>query len=1347
MKSKVLLSVFIILTLVLSSFALLPLTKETKAAPGDFEHFVIGEEFTATWCQYCPAAAEQLNDIYHNDGYEFYFVALICDVNDKAADRMDDYPTATGYPTVEFDGGYREESGAQGDKSAYQGAIEESGARSDTPISLELSMSYEGDSAINVKTNVRWDEDGTMVNPSQEVYLRVYITEIESRYINNDGEPYHFGFLDYAFDEGLSLNPHEWWEGETTWVGSEHEDSNGDDFGDIDYENIAIIASVFNDEAGEDDYNLMTAGTIAPELEISAPADGSSQDGDFTLAATSQDSMESGDPTVISSVEYQLDDESWKNMPKKSGNDYEVEVDTSDLDDGEHSLNVRTSDDKGTSCEKEISFTLSSEDTKAPEIRNAAPGQGDKVSGTVDISAEVTDDSDFTVDYKMNEEAWQSMTRGSGDSYSARWDSTEVLDGDHKISIRAEDDYGNDAEKSMDITVENLELVISSPGEEDTVSNMVEVVGDLIHAAEIDTARYRIDSGSWKDMEMDGDRCSADWNSRDVSNGDHAIDIKVTDTIGNSEEKSVDVTVENTEEDTTPPELTIQEPGDGDTLSDTSEIRVEATDEGGIYKVEFRTSGQTWQELSETSGDIYRYDWNTRELENGDYTLEFRAQDSSGNEVSDNIDITIYNEVDETTPLLEAIYPLEGTPISLTGEELQVLVHASDDSELSEVSSSLDGGSYREMTLDQELSDTYEKDIYRFDYTSEHQELRDLMEGSASLDIRATDGSNNQAELTVSFDVDSTPPLAELTLPYYVAKTFELGFVFSDANGIDSFSAGVDDVTLVGEEDPKSEGSLSIDLSGFEEGGHRFWLDVSDLAGNTGEYGADIEIDTTVPGFELLSPSGNFLRIAGEVELQAQVVDENPGTLTWAVGELGLEFVQGDEDYLSTFDSTLLEDGRHDIVFEARDLAGNSYLFETDILVDNTAPVLLDFEVGPEQVEIDEDIYFEVEVEDTGTGVESVTLWYEICQDDTCLLAEVEEMTFKRGVYETDISFETWGTVTYHFIFKDELGNKFITENKYVEVVGDDAPQEGAAPPASVLLTSLFDDQEVSGDLHLEGGAYDAEDVRFKIDDRDWITVNTRTNIFSQSMADFTLTDLDGNEITLESLEGKVVILDFMATWCSGCKTLSDNLKPISQEFKDSVVIISVDVDSKESQEDLAAYKASHGTNWAYAFDTADLANTYQIDALPHLIFVTPDGKISGRFTGAKETEFLEAQLGLALSEKAWSYTIDTTSLANGQHDITIETGDGSKSETRSFMVHNAGSGSEADDDELDTFYLAAGALLLLAAFGIGAAVLLRGQDTEEEDEGSYACPDCGGELDFITDSDSWYCYDCRDYF
>ena len=96
----------------------LTFTPSAEISDEQFTHTVFAEEFTATWCVYCPSAAENLMLIYEDAPGEpyyddnFFFVALITDVNDKADDRMGDFPDVTGYPTVIFDGNDEKVSGA-----------------------------------------------------------------------------------------------------------------------------------------------------------------------------------------------------------------------------------------------------------------------------------------------------------------------------------------------------------------------------------------------------------------------------------------------------------------------------------------------------------------------------------------------------------------------------------------------------------------------------------------------------------------------------------------------------------------------------------------------------------------------------------------------------------------------------------------------------------------------------------------------------------------------------------------------------------------------------------------------------------------------------------------------------------------------------------------------------------------------------------------------------------------------------------------------------------------------------------------------------------------------------------
>lgn len=211
----------------------------------DFTHTVFAEELTGTWCQYCPSAAETLNSIYHSDDYDFFFVALIEDMVDSANERCSstDQYNVGGYPTVHFDGGYESVVGAQSDESNYRDALQSCGERTAPDINVEVYAYDRGAPNIEVTVNITNNEAAEYTG-----HIRTYITEIVSRWDNYDGNPYHYGFLDFAFDEPITIAAGSYWSGNLIWNGAEHQDTEGNDFGDIDLNNIVVQAAVFNDE-------------------------------------------------------------------------------------------------------------------------------------------------------------------------------------------------------------------------------------------------------------------------------------------------------------------------------------------------------------------------------------------------------------------------------------------------------------------------------------------------------------------------------------------------------------------------------------------------------------------------------------------------------------------------------------------------------------------------------------------------------------------------------------------------------------------------------------------------------------------------------------------------------------------------------------------------------------------------------------------------------------------------------------------------------------------------------------------------------------------------------------------
>ena len=354
-----------------------------------FTHTVFAEEFTATWCVYCPSAAENLMLVYEDVPGEpyyddnFFFVALITDVNDKADDRMGDFPDVTGYPTVIFDGNDEKVSGGQSSTANYEQAIDTTGQRDDTDISLTIEMEHLGDDKLDISISMTWNEDGSFSNPTFDGYVRAYIVEKVSRYNNYDGDPYHFGFLDYAFDQTVELEPNEKQSLSTIWTGGDHQDKNGNDFSDIEYENINVFVAFFNDEStASDKYSLQSAFAIPPEIEINSIqhlVNDNFVDVDEIAGSDVRISGQAhSEKSDITELTYRWNLGPWQGTGVGNFNgDFEVIIDTTEQSNGLQNLEIRTVNN-GASSTKIIELNILN-DFEDPVIDIVSHNDGDTV--------------------------------------------------------------------------------------------------------------------------------------------------------------------------------------------------------------------------------------------------------------------------------------------------------------------------------------------------------------------------------------------------------------------------------------------------------------------------------------------------------------------------------------------------------------------------------------------------------------------------------------------------------------------------------------------------------------------------------------------------------------------------------------------------------------------------------------------------------------------------------------------------------------------------------------------------------------------------------------------------------
>lgn len=135
---------------------------------------------------------------------------------------------------------------------------------------------------------------------------------------------------------------------------------------------------------------------------------------------------------------------------------------------------------------------------------------------------------------------------------------------------------------------------------------------------------------------------------------------------------------------------------------------------------------------------------------------------------------------------------------------------------------------------------------------------------------------------------------------------------------------------------------------------------------------------------------------------------------------------------------------------------------------------------------------------------------------------------------------------------------------------------------------------------------------------------------------DFTLKDLGGKEVTLSALKGKVVLLDFWATWCGPCKASMPLIEELHREFAGREVVF-LALNTGESNPDTARkFFTEKGYTSRCLLEADAVSVAYGVSGLPTLLIVGRDGKVTHvhrGFGAAGFSESLRKLIGEALGE------------------------------------------------------------------------------------------------------------------
>jgi thiol-disulfide isomerase/thioredoxin len=142
-----------------------------------------------------------------------------------------------------------------------------------------------------------------------------------------------------------------------------------------------------------------------------------------------------------------------------------------------------------------------------------------------------------------------------------------------------------------------------------------------------------------------------------------------------------------------------------------------------------------------------------------------------------------------------------------------------------------------------------------------------------------------------------------------------------------------------------------------------------------------------------------------------------------------------------------------------------------------------------------------------------------------------------------------------------------------------------------------------------------------------------RTPPAHRAAPDFSRPDLDHREVRLEAYRGKVVLLNFWATWCEPCIEEIPRFAEWQRKYAGRLQVLGVSMDDEEAPVRTAYRK--YGLNYPVVMGDEKLGEAYgRVLGLPMTFLIDPDGKIRYQHEGAADLEVMEREIRALLPRK-----------------------------------------------------------------------------------------------------------------
>ena len=452
--------------------------------------------------------------------------------------------------------------------------------------------------------------------------------------------------------------------------------------GDLRIVALAHDGELASDAVVEVKVNNTKPANKAPKIWIEVPGNNTEVKGTITFKGHATDDVKVKlVDFVINSKEYQATDTSGNN----SWWSWKLVFDTTKLDNGEYWVTAWAWDDEILGGSDKILIIVNNTENHWPYANITHPKNEATVSGIITITGHAWDiDGNVTTVWLVINETHYNATDTSGNSswytWSLKFNTTILKDGEYRIKVLAKDDGGKLGDEAIWIIVKNTKenkephVTITHPKNEATVKGIITIKGNAWDDdGSIKSVKVRINEVYYFVKDTSGNNSWYSWslmfNTSKLKDGEYRVTALAMDNLEKLTDAHIWIIIKNTVENKEP-HIEIFHPKNEATVKGIITIKGHAWDSDGKVVLVQLKLGDNYHNATDNSGNNSWYNWsfqlNTTTLKDGEHKIIAIAKDNQSKLGDTHIWIIVKNKAEEENrePIIKITHPAKDANVS-----------------------------------------------------------------------------------------------------------------------------------------------------------------------------------------------------------------------------------------------------------------------------------------------------------------------------------------------------------------------------------------------------------------------------------------------------------------------------------------------------------------------------------------------------------------------------------------------------------------------------------------------------------------------------------------------------------